>query len=189
MLYNLFMNERGAATAKKIAVLALLTGLAIITFILESLLPSMYIPGAKPGLANIFSLIALIMYSPWEAFAVVAARTLLGAIFAGNPSALLYSFTGGMVSMGVSAILIYTAYPRISLMAVSVAAAVSHNITQNIVFMFLSGSALMLGYMPYLVLIGAASGAVVGIAISLIFRSVPISIFEKAIRAKKDKIL
>lgn len=177
--------SKGRFTAKKIAVLALLTGLALVTFLIENLFPSMVIPGARPGLANIFSLAALIIYSPVEAFIVVTVRTLLGALFAGNISALLYSFTGGMVSMAVSATLLYAVHPRISVMATSVAAAVAHNITQNIVFVFLSGSALMLGYMPYLVLLGIISGGIVGGVTILLFRGVPQSVFEKVIWTNK----
>ena len=77
----------GGRTARKIAALALLSGLGLMAFILESLLPSMAVPGAKPGIANIFSLAALIMYSPAEAFLVVAVRTVLGAAVTGNFSA------------------------------------------------------------------------------------------------------
>lgn len=176
--------SKGRFTAKKIAVLALLSGLALVTFIIENLFPSMVIPGARPGLANIFSLAALIMYSPVEAFIVVAARTVLGSVFAGNVSALLYSFTGGIVSMALASLLTYTAHPKISVMAVSVAAAVAHNITQNIVYVFLSRSSLMFGYMPYLILLGILSGAVVGGITTLVFRGVPKNIFEKVIWTK-----
>ena len=166
-------------TAKKIAVLSLLTGLSLVAFIIENLLPPLFIPGAKLGLANIFSFAALILYSPLEAFIVLVARTILGAVFAGNLSALLYSFTGGVAAMGVSSLLIYTVYPKVSVMAVSVSSAVLHNITQNIVFVFLSGSTLMFGYMPYLALIGVFSGAVVGGITLAIFKGIPTKIFEK----------
>ena len=168
--------------AKKIATLSVLTGLSLVTFIIEGLFPPLGIPGAKMGLSNIFSLTALIIYSPWEAFVVVAVRTLLGAIYAGNVSALMYSFTGGVVSMAVSSLLIYTAYPKISVMSVSVAAAVAHNITQNAV---LSGSALMFGYMPYLVLLGVLAGAIVGGATMLVFRGIPQSTFNRLLPEKK----
>lgn len=161
------------STAKKIAVMSLLTGLSLVMFIIENLLPPLFIPGAKLGLANIFSFAALILYSPVEAFIVLIARTILGAVFAGNLSALLYSFTGGVVSMAVSSVLVYTAYPKISVMAISVASAVLHNLTQNIVFAFLTGSLLMLGYMPYLALIGIFSGAIVGGMILIIFKHIP----------------
>jgi len=60
----------GRNAAKKIAVLAMLTGLSLIMFLIENLFPTI-LPGARMGLANIFSLVALIMYSPLEAFAVV----------------------------------------------------------------------------------------------------------------------
>ena len=177
----------GKNAAKKIAVLAILTALSLITFLIENLFPPLIIPGAKMGLANVFSFAALIMYSPIEAFSVVAIRTVLGAVFAGNFSAVLYSFTGGIVSMAVSSLLIYLAHPRVSVMAASVAAAVAHNITQNVVFVFLSGSALIFGYMPYLILLGVLSGAIVGGAIMLIFRGVPETAFEKVISERKKK--
>lgn len=181
MVYNGYVM----GIAKKIATLSVLTGLSLVTFIIEGLFPPLGIPGAKMGLSNIFSLTALIIYSPWEAFVVVAVRTLLGAIYAGNVSALMYSFTGGVVSMAVSSLLIYTAYPKISVMSVSVAAAVAHNITQNAVFAFLSGSALMFGYMPYLVLLGVLAGAIVGGATMLVFRGIPQSTFNRLLPEKK----
>ncbi len=155
-------EQRSRFVAKKTAVLALLTGLSLITFLIEGLFPTLIIPGAKPGLANVFSFAALIMYSPIEAFIVVALRTVLGAVYAGNVSALLYSFSGGIVSMAVSSVLMYIAYPKISVFAVSVAAAVAHNVTQNAVFALLSGSVLMFVNLPYLVLLGIIVGAVVG---------------------------
>ncbi len=187
MVYNELIMSAGKNAAKKIAVLAILTALSLITFLIENLFPPLIIPGAKMGLANVFSFAALIMYSPIEAFSVVAIRTVLGAVFAGNFSAVLYSFTGGIVSMAVSSLLIYLAHPRVSVMAASVAAAVAHNITQNVVFVFLSGSALMFGYMPYLILLGVLSGAIVGGAIMLIFRGVPETAFEKVISERKKK--
>lgn len=177
-------SRAGRFAAKKIAVLALLTGLSLITFIIESLFPTLVIPGAKPGLANIFSFAALIMYSPLEAFIVVALRTGLGAVYAGNVSALLYSFTGGVVSMAVSSLLMYFVYPKISILSVSIAAAVAHNITQNAVFALLSNSVLMFVNLPYLVLLGILAGAVVGGVTMLLFRSVPMNAFEKVIFKK-----
>ena len=180
--------KSGKNAAKKIATLAIFTALSLIMFIIENQFPPMFIPGAKMGLANIFSFAALIMYSPVEAFIIVAVRTGLGAVYAGNVSALLYSFTGGIVSMAVSSVLMYTVYPRISVMSVSVLAAVSHNITQNIVFVIISGTTLTFGYMPYLVLIGILSGAIVGGVVMLVFKKVPQSVFERALGTKNTVV-
>ena len=180
--------KNGQSAAKKIATLSIFTALSLIAFIIENQFPPLFFPGAKMGLANIFSFAALILYSPWEAFVIVAIRTGLGAVFAGNVSAVLYSFTGGVVSMAVSSVLMYTVYPRISLMSVSIAAATVHNVTQNTVFVILSGTALTFGYMPYLILLGILSGAVVGGVIMLIFKKVPQSVFERAIYKTTKKV-
>ena len=178
--------KRSSFTAKKIATLAVFTTLSLITFIIENQFPPMFIPGARMGLANIFSFAALIMYSPIEAFWIVAIRCGLGAVYAGNVSALLYSFTGGVIAMAVSSVLMYTLYPRISVTAVSVTAAVCHNVTQNVVFVLMSGTVNMFVNLPYLVLLGIASGAIVGGVVMLVFKKVPKSVFLKALY-KKEK--
>lgn len=172
--------KEGKSAAKKIAVLAVLTALSLITFLIENLFPPLFIPGAKLGLANVFSFIALILYTPLEAFAVVAVRTVLGAVFAGNLSAVLYSFTGGVVSMAVSSVLIYLVHPAVSITSASVAAATVHNLTQNAVFAAISATPLAFAYAPYLALIGAVSGAFIGLAVTLIFKRLPQNILMRA---------
>ncbi len=174
-------------TAKKTAALGILTALSLVVFIIENLFPPLFVPGAKMGLANIFSFAALIMYGPVEAFAVVIVRTVLGSLFAGNVSMLMYSLTGGVAAMAVSSILMYAAYPRISIMSVSIAAAVAHNIVQNAVYVLITSTALMFAYMPYLALIGVLSGAIVGAVVTIIFKKVPTGAFEKVIRSSADK--
>ncbi len=176
--------KSGKFTAKKIAVLAIFITLSLITFIIENQFPPLFVPGARMGLANIFSFTALIMFSPVEAFIVVAVRTGLGAIYAGNVSALLYSFTGGVVSMAISSVLMYTVYPRVSVMAVSVLGAVAHNVTQNIVFVLLTDTS-TLTLIPYFILAGILSGAIVGAVTLLLFKKIPMSVFEKTIGQKK----
>ena len=178
--------KRNHGTTKRIAADALFTALGLIVFLIESLFPPLFILGAKMGLANIFSLAALVLYGPADAFAVVAARTLLGSMFAGNIASLMYSLTGGCAAMAVSAILIYTLYPKVSIIAVSIVAAIMHNIVQNLVFVGISQTALTFSYMPYLALLGILSGAIVGLAVMLIFKRVPLSVFERACGQKLE---
>ncbi|MGN1060537.1 MAG: Gx transporter family protein [Candidatus Coproplasma sp.] len=171
--------------AKKIAVLGVLTALSLIAFLIENLFPPLFIPGAKLGLANAFSFIALIIYSPIEAFIIVGIRTVLSAIFAGNISAVMYSFTGGVVAMGVSSLLIYLVCPKISIVSASVAAAVAHNLTQNAVFALMSGTALAFSYAPYLALIGVASGTFIGATVTLIIKKIPENAFGNLLGVKR----
>ena len=171
-------------TARRIAADALFSALGLITFLIEGLFPPLFIPGAKMGLSNIFSLAALVLFGPADAFAVVAVRTFLGSLFAGNISSLLYSLSGGAVSMALSAVLMYTVYPRISMMSVSILAAVTHNIVQCLVFVGMSSTPLVFSYMPYLALIGVVAGAIVGGAVMLIFKRVPLSVYRRAAELK-----
>lgn len=174
-------------TAKKLAALGVLTALSLITFLIENLFPPLFIPGAKLGLANAFSFIALIMYSPIEAFVIVGVRTVLGAVFAGNLSAVLYSFTGGMVSMAVSSVLLYCAHPKISVICVSVIAAAFHNFTQNAVFVLLSSTPMAFYYAPYLILLGVLSGTFIGATVTLIVKRVPANAFARIAGVKTVK--
>ena len=179
--------DRKASAAKRIAVLALLSALGLITFIIENQFPPLFVPGAKMGLANIFSLTAIILYGPLEGLCVVVVRTVLGSLFAGNISMLMYSLTGGVVAWGISSLLIYLVCPKVSVLAVSVAAAVLHNITQNIVYIYITGTTLMISYMPYLALIGVLSGTIVGAVVAIIFKKVPLSVFERACGLKNKQ--
>lgn len=174
----------GMSATRRIAADALFTALALIMFLIENLFPPLFFPGAKMGLSNIFSLAALVLFSPVDAFAVVVVRSLLGAAFAGNFSAVMYSFSGGVTAMLVSSVLMYAVYPRISLMSVSIAAAVVHNIMQTLVAAAWQSVAVF-AYMPYLALIGVFSGAAVGAVVMLIFKRVPLSVYEKFICRKR----
>ena len=187
MLYNIRGMKNKTFPAKKIAVLALFTALGLIVFIIENQFPPLFVPGAKMGLANIFSLAALILYGPAEAFIVVVTRTVLGSLFAGNISMLMYSFSGGIISLALSCVLMYAVYPRVSIMSVSIAAAVLHNIVQNTVYVLVTDTPLMFAYMPYLALIGILSGAIVGAVVALIFKRVPENIFARALFDGNEK--
>lgn len=164
--------------AKKIAVLALLTGLGLIAFLIEAFLPAPILPGAKLGISNVFSLFALALYGLPEALLVVIARTVLGSIFAGNLSLLLYSLTAGVVSVCVSRALLLL-FPHISLLCVSVFSAVVHNLVQLLVYCGLTQTLLLMSYAPYLCLLGAGAGIVVGLAVILTVKAVPLSVFAK----------
>ena len=173
------MEKRGGKYGgKKIATLALLTGLGLIAFLIEALLPSLFLPGAKLGLSNVFSLFTLVLYGLPEALLVVIARTVLGSIFAGNLSLLLYSLTAGVVSVCVSRLLLL-AFPHVSLLCVSVVSAVVHNMVQLLVYCGLTQTLLLMSYSPYLCLLGAVAGFVVGIAVIVTVKIVPLSVFGK----------
>jgi len=168
-------------SARRLAYLSVITAMGLITFMIESLFPPLFIPGAKMGLSNIFSMLALFTLGPVDALIVVLVRTTLGSVFMGNISTLLYSMSAGIVSVLVSALLVQFVYPRVSIVAISVVSAVMHNLTQNVVFCLVSNTPQMFSYMPWLALLGVVAGLVVGFAVWLILRSIPVKIFASVL--------
>lgn len=157
--------------AKRVALLAVLSALALCMFVVENLFPPLILPGAKLGLGNVFSLFALAVLGPVDAVIVVAVRCTLGSLIVGNLTTLVYSLAGGLVSVAMSAVLYVFVYPRVSIVAISVCGAVIHNLVQNIVFCLVSNTPQMFGYMPYLALLGILSGVTVGVAVWLVLRT------------------
>ena len=164
-------------SARRVATLSVLTAMGLITFMIESLFPPLFLPGAKMGISNVFSLLTLFVMGPTEALILVLVRTTLGSIFTGNMSTLMYSMTAGVVSVAVSSVLVEFVYPRVSIVAISVVAAVMHNLTQNLVFCLVSDTPQMFAYMPWLALLGVVAGIIVGFAVWFILRTVPTKVF------------
>lgn len=164
-------------SAKRIATLAALTAMGLIMFMVESLFPPLILPGAKMGLSNIFSLLALFLLGPVDAFVLVLVRVVLGSMFTGNMSTLMYSLTAGVVSVIISSVLVELVYPKVSIVAISIVSAVMHNLTQNIVFCLVSNTPQMFSYMPWLGLLGVLAGIIVGFAVWFILRMIPTRTF------------
>ena len=81
-------------TTKQLTLCAVLTALALALSYLENLFPlslAIPIPGIKLGLANIVTIFALYALGPAQAFLILLARCFLGAVFAGNMNALIFS--------------------------------------------------------------------------------------------------
>lgn len=167
--------------SKRMAMLSILTAFALIIFVIESLFPPLFIPGAKLGLSNVVTLLTLCLLGPGDALLLTLLRTVLGALVTGGISTLMYSLPAGVASVLLSALLMRRAFPRISLVAVSVAASVLHNLTQNLIYCLISQTPQMLGYAPYLAMVGAAAGLVTGYAAFLVIRTIPLSVFRRAL--------
>ena len=120
------------SNTKRLARIALLTAVALILGLVENALPPLlgFAPGVKPGLANIVSLIALIVSGVADAYAVLLARCLLLSVFGGNISALMYSVPAGVASLTVMTLMYLFLFPKVGLVSVSVAGACVFNAVQ-----------------------------------------------------------
>ena len=88
---------------KKIAVLGLLTAIALTIFMIEAQIPPIVpVPGVKLGLSNIVTVFTVFTLGPGAGAAVLLCRVFLGAVFAGNFSTILYSASGGALAILVT---------------------------------------------------------------------------------------
>ena len=158
-------------STKKLTALALLTTTAMILSYVESLLPSVGVPGVKLGLANIAVIFALFRLGGKSALAVSLVRVFMVTMLFGSMSALLYSLAGAALSLVVMALLRRT--DRFSTVGVSVAGGVAHNAGQILMAMLLLGTARLAYYYPVLVISGVAGGIFTGLAAALLIRRVP----------------
>lgn len=174
-------------TARRVAMLSVLCAMGLITFMIESLFPPLFmLPGAKMGLSNIFSMLAVFLLGVPDAIVLVVVRTVLGSMYS-NMSALIYSLTAGLVSVLATSAMVEFLYPKISVIAVSVVAAVLHNLTQNVVFCLVSNTPEMFAYMPWLALLGVVAGIIVGFAVWFILRAVPLKVFASVLGVSQQQ--
>ena len=157
---------------KKIALCAVLTALALGLSTLENLFPISFLiplPGVKLGLANIVTVFALYELGVLPALLILIGRCFLGALFAGNFNALLFSLMGGLLAMLVMIVL--KQISALSIYGVSIGGAAAHNIGQICAAIITLGSAKVLGYLPLLLAVSLFTGALTGFVSSLLFRS------------------
>ena len=158
--------------ASRMSRLALLTALSLIAHYLESLMPPLMagLP-VKLGLANVFSLVALLMWSPKEALLVTLLRCLMGPLLSGSPSSLLYSLTGGLLSWGMMSLLLpLCRRGKISPAGLSVAGSFAFNAGQLVVGALIAGKGMLL-YFPLMSLLSLPTGLFVGFLAGLCARA------------------
>ena len=151
------------AKTKKLALMAVLTAIALTVFVIESQIPPIVpIPGVKLGLANMITLVAMLVLGRKEAGAILAVRILMGSMFAGGVSGFLFSLAGGTLAYLVMMLLVGI-FPEKLLWVVSVFGAIAHNIGQLAVAVWVSGTPSIIVYGPALMASGIITGAFTGI--------------------------
>lgn len=156
---------------KKLALMAVLTAIALTIFMLEAQLPApVPIPGVKLGLANIVTLTAMLILGRREAGAILAARIVMGAVFAGNPSAMLYSAAGGVLAYAAMCLLVGVV-PEKRLWAVSAVSAVAHNMGQLLACVLVVKTPGVFIYAPALIVSGVITGVFTGLGAMYLVRA------------------
>lgn len=147
---------------KRLALYGILTALALILSYIESQIPAFFaVPGMKLGLTNVLVLIALYCMDTKSAVLINFVRIFLVSILFGNMLSLAYSLAGGMLSALVMILLKKTG--KFSMLTVSIAGGVSHNVGQILTAMVLLQTSALGWYLAVLWFTGLGSGALIGV--------------------------
>ena len=155
---------------KRIALLGLLTAIALTIFMIEAQIPAVVpSPGVKLGLSNIVTVFTVFTLGPWDGVAVLACRIFLGAVFAGNFSTILYSAAGGflsiLVTMGLRKVL-----KENQIWAAGCLGAIAHSVGQMIAAIAITRTPGLLVYLPVLVIISIFTGLFTGFCAQLLIK-------------------
>lgn len=156
---------------KKLTYLSLLTALAIVLGYLETFIPvNLGIPGAKIGLANIISLIALSVYGFKDALTITLLRVFIVASTFTNYYMFLYSLSGALLSLIIMYLLKRSNY--FSTLIISITGAIFHNFGQILVAIIFYGFNIIY-YLPYLTILALITGTVIGLLGQIIIIKLP----------------
>jgi heptaprenyl diphosphate synthase len=160
------MKNQGTNRTKRIVYISLLVAQALIISIVEGMLPAPFgfAPGAKLGLANLISVIAIFTMKKREVALFISTRMVLQMLLGGTASTFLYSLGGSTLSL----IFMYLAKSlgpkRVSIIGVSAVGGFFHNVGQLMVAaLLIARNLIILNYLPVLSIIGILAGLFVGI--------------------------
>jgi len=143
---------------------AVFSAVALIIFVLESLIPPVVpIPGFKLGLANTVTLASMYILGIKDAFWILLVRILLGNLFTGQIMSMVYSLCGGMLCFGITAAL-KDFFGKSTLWALGIIGAVFHNIGQVACACVLFGSTVFVYYGLVLCFASFFTGTFTGLA-------------------------
>lgn len=173
---NINHSQRRVHKTTRLTTAALLATIALIFSYIEAILPlSVGVPGVKLGIANLVVLVAIYKLDFRYALGINVIRILVaGLLFTGVFGA-LYSLAGGLLSLCIMYLLKRTGL--FSIIGVSMAGGVAHNIGQILVAAFVISNLRMFLYLPVLMFSGIISGILIGIVAFYITDKIPDKFF------------
>lgn len=159
-------------TTRQLTLCGVLTTLALVLSVVENQIPlslAIPIPGIKLGLANIVTVFALYALGPGQALMILLSRCVLGAVFAGNMNAMIFSLLGGFTAM--AAMIGLSRLRKLSIYGVSVGGAAAHNCGQVAAAILTLGNTAPLYYLPILLGVSLFTGALTGLVAACLFQA------------------
>ncbi len=148
---------------KRLVTLSVFLSMSIVLSIVESFIPSISIPGAKLGLANIMTLVILNLYGEKDAFLIVILRIFLVGLLRGTIGApgFFLSLSGGLIAYIM--MVIFLKLKIFSTVSVSVMGSLGHSLGQILMAIIILSTPELAYYFPLLFLIAIPTGIFTGL--------------------------
>ena len=162
-------------TAKRVAVLGVLLAAASIVFIVESLVPPLlpFAPYVKIGLANCFVLFVIIYFGFAEGVIFLVVKNAISALWSFSSFVFVFNVAGSFAAFLVMALLYRVAFPKVSLVAVSIAGAVCSNIARTCLASLLRETPSLYVQLPFVCAFSVLAGILVGVLTVLSIKHLP----------------
>ena len=152
---------------RKISVISMFSAFAILAAYVETFIPTIGIPGAKLGLANIAVVLALYILDAESAIIVNVVRIVIVGLLFGSLISISFALAGAFLSLTVMIVL--KKFFNFSIITVSIFGGFFHNVGQIIVAKILVGSYSILYYLPVLLIIGIVTGLIIGLLARVLY--------------------
>lgn len=148
--------------AKHAAKIGVFVALAMVFAYIEVLIPFNFgIPGVKLGIANIVVVTGLYIMKERDVWIISMTRILLMGMLFGNGVSMIYSLSGGILSLAVMGLLKKT--DKFSVIGVSISGGVFHNVGQILAVALVMESNGFFYYLSVLLVAGVVTGMLIGI--------------------------
>lgn len=151
---------------QKIVYIALLAAQAVILGLVERSIPFpfAFAPGAKLGIANLITIVAIFTLPFKDSFTVVWMRLIMTTLLGGTLSTFIYSCAGALLSYLGMMIVKQLGSKYVSIIGISATGGILHNVGQLMVASWISQTWTVMLYLPVLSFMGILSGIAIGIA-------------------------
>lgn len=150
----------------------MLVAQAAVLHYLESLFPNpVPVPGVKLGLANVITLVALVVFDFRTAMVIAVMRTILGSLLAGTLFGMGFFMSfAGAVTATIAMALVLRIFRMLGMVSISVLGAIAHNIGQLIMATFILHFPGIFLYLPAMLVFSIPTGFLTGLLINELVR-------------------
>ncbi|UQR00692.1 Gx transporter family protein [Enterococcus gallinarum] len=159
---------------QKIIFISLLVAQGVVIGLIENMIPYpfAFAPGAKLGLANLITIIALFTMPKRDSFLLIWLRLILTTLLGGTVSTFLYSMSGSLLSYFGMLLVKQLGPKRVSIIGISAAGGFLHNVGQLVTASWIAQSWSVMLYLPVLAFFGILSGIAIGISANYLLQRV-----------------